>query len=134
MGFFTVRRRRCQESCRNLAALRRLLASLYPHWQVIISYVSEGSGGNGERLAFLYDSTRFQPLVLSERTCCPRSGNDLHRQFARTPYTASFARAGVEFTLDSVHILRGKNPAERLPEITAFAQWMHDGAGRPHAR
>lgn len=38
----------------------------------------------------------------------------------------------MEFTLDSVHILRGKNPAERLPEITAFAQWMHDGAGRPH--
>lgn len=73
-GFFTVRRRRCQESCRNLAALRRLLASLYPHWQVIISYVSEGSGGNGERLAFLYDSTRFQPSGLVGENVLPPIG------------------------------------------------------------
>jgi hypothetical protein len=26
----------------------------------------------------------------------------------------------------------GKNPAERLPEITAFAEWIHDWAGRPN--
>ncbi|MDF9749056.1 hypothetical protein [Arthrobacter sp. ES3-54] len=32
-------------------------------------------------------------------------GDDPQRQFARTPYTASFSRAGVEFTLASVHIL-----------------------------
>ena len=50
-----------QESRRNPAALKRLLASLGPHWQVIISDVTEGAAGNGERLAFLYDSTRVQP-------------------------------------------------------------------------
>lgn len=38
----------------------------------------------------------------------------------------------MEFTLASVHILWGKNPAGRLPEITAFAQWMHDWAVRPN--
>ena len=58
-------------------------------------------------------------------------GDDPQRQFARTPYTASFTRAGAEFTLASVHVLWGKKPAERLPEITAFAQWMHDWAVWP---
>jgi hypothetical protein len=62
----------------------------------------------------------------------PPIGDDPQRQFARTPYTASFARAGVKFSLASVHILWGKNPAERLPEITAFAQWMHYWAVRPN--
>ncbi|SDK94090.1 hypothetical protein SAMN04487916_104168 [Arthrobacter sp. ov407] len=38
----------------------------------------------------------------------------------------------MEFTLASVHILWGKNPAERLPEITAFAEWMHDWVVRPN--
>ena len=50
-----------QESRRNALALKRLMADLGPHWQVIISDVTEGSAGNGERLAFLYDSTRVQP-------------------------------------------------------------------------
>jgi hypothetical protein len=31
-----------------------------------------------------------------------------------------------------VYVLWGKNAAERLPEVTAFAQWMRDWADRPH--
>ena len=30
-----------------------------------------------------------------------------------------------------MHILWGNKPADRLPEITAFAQWMRDWADRP---
>jgi exonuclease III len=121
-----------QESRRNPLALKRLLANLGPHWQVIISDVAEGAAGNGERLAFLYDSARVQPSGLVGEIVLPPIGEEPQRQFARTPYTASFSRAGVEFTLASVHILWGKNPAERLPEITAFAKWMHDWAVRPN--
>ncbi|MET3206256.1 UNVERIFIED_ORG: endonuclease/exonuclease/phosphatase family metal-dependent hydrolase [Arthrobacter sp. UYEF13] len=121
-----------QESRRNPAALKRLLAGLGPDWRVIISDATEGSSGNGERIAFLYDSTRVQPSGLVGEIVLPPIGDDPARQFARTPFTASFARAGVEFTLASVHILWGKNAAERLPEITAFAHWMHDWAVRPN--
>lgn len=111
-----------QESRRNPAALKRLLSSPGPDWGAIISDVTEGAVGNGERLAFLYNSTRVQPSGLVGELVLPPIGEDPQRQFARTPYTASLSRAGVEFTLASVHILWGKNPAERLPEITAFAQ------------
>ncbi|AOT04342.1 hypothetical protein [Arthrobacter sp. U41] len=121
-----------QESRRKPVALKRLMATLGPHWQVIISDVTEGSAGNGERLAFLYESNRVQPSGLVGEIVLTPLGDDPKRQFARTPYTASFSRAGVEFTLASVHILWGKKPAERLPEITAFAQWMRDWAVRPN--
>ncbi|XAS69918.1 endonuclease/exonuclease/phosphatase family protein (plasmid) [Micrococcaceae bacterium Sec5.7] len=121
-----------QESRRNPKALKHLLATLGPQWQVIISDVTEGSAGNGERLAFLYDSERVQPSGLVGEIVLPPIGDDPARQFARTPYTASFTRAGVEFTLASVHVLWGKSPTERLPEITAFAQWMREWAVRPN--
>lgn len=63
-----------QDFRRNTAALKRLWPSSAPGWQVIVFDVTEGGAGNGERLAFLYDST---------------------------PYTASFTRGRVEFTLAS---------------------------------
>lgn len=121
-----------QESRRNPKALKHLLANLGPHWQVIISDVTEGSAGNGERLAFLYDGQRVRPSGLVGEIVLPSVGDDPQRQFARTPYTASFTRDGTEFILASVHVLWGKSPAERLPEITAFAQWMRDWAVRPN--
>lgn len=121
-----------QESRRNPAALKRLLDNLGPDWRIIISDATEGVAGNGERLAFLYDRARVQPAGLVGEIVLPPIGEEPQRQFARTPYTASFTRAGVEFTLASVHILWGANPAERLPEIAAFAEWMHDWAVRPN--
>ena len=39
-----------QESRRNPAALKQLLSSLGPHWEVIVSDATEGAAGNGERL------------------------------------------------------------------------------------
>nr|WP_104140636.1 endonuclease/exonuclease/phosphatase family protein [Arthrobacter sp. ZGTC131] len=121
-----------QEPRRNPKALKHLLATLGPEWQVIISDVTEGSAGNGERLAYVYDSRRVQPSGLVGEMVLPPIGDDPQRQFARTPYTASFTWNGVEFTLASVHVLWGRNAAERLHEITAFAQWMRDWADRPN--
>jgi hypothetical protein len=119
-----------QEFRRNPAALKRLLGSLGSDWKVILSDVTEGAAGNGERIAFLYNTTKVQPGLVGE-IVLPSIGNDPQRQFALTPYTASFSRGGVEFTLASVHIFWGTNPAERLPEVTAFAKWMHDWVVRP---
>lgn len=45
-----------QEASRNPKALKHLLATLGPEWQAVVSDVTEGSAGNGERLAFLYNS------------------------------------------------------------------------------
>ena len=120
-----------QESRRNPQALKRLLATLGPRWRAIVSDVTEGGAGNGERLSYLYDTERVQPSGLVGEIVLPPDDNP-QRQFARTPYTASFSRAGTEFTLASVHVIWGKNPAERMPEITAFVQWMRGWAVRPN--
>ncbi|MEC5182458.1 endonuclease/exonuclease/phosphatase family protein [Arthrobacter sp. CG_A4] len=119
-----------QEIRRSTQALKFLLERLGPNWRVIASDVTEGAAGNGERLAFLYRGDRVQPSGLVGEIVLPPVGEYPQRQFARTPYVAGFSRAGIEFTLASVHVLWGKNAAERLPEVTAFAQWMRAWADR----
>jgi endonuclease/exonuclease/phosphatase family metal-dependent hydrolase len=121
-----------QEARRSTKALRFLLQTLGPAWKVIASDVTEGSAGNGERLAFLYDTDRLQPSGLVGEIVLPPIEADPARQFARSPYFAGFSRSGTEFTLASVHVLWGRNAAGRLPEVTAFAQWMRDWADRPN--
>src|SRR5688500_18520858 len=74
--------------------------------------------------------TGVQPSGLVGEVVLPPIGDDPARQFARTPYFAGFSRNGTEFTLASVHVLWGKNAAERLPEVTTFAQWMRAWADR----
>ncbi|MEV0251823.1 endonuclease/exonuclease/phosphatase family protein [Nocardia sp. NPDC050712] len=122
-----------QEVQRNTTALRFLLTQLGPDWRAIVSDVSEGDNdGNGERLAYLYDTTRVQPSGLVGEIVLPPAAGDPGRQFVRTPYASSFTRAGIEFILTTVHILWGANPRDRLPEITAFAHWMRDWNDRPN--
>jgi exonuclease III len=120
-----------QEVRRETEALRFLLARLGPDWKVITSDVTEGDEGNGERLSFIYDSTRVQPSGLVGEIVLPSTVTEPARQFARTPYAASFTREGVEFILTSVHIIWGKNVTERTPELKRFAKWMRDWADRP---
>lgn len=120
-----------QEVRRNTTALRFLLKQLGEAWRVIVSDVTEGGPGNGERLTYLYDSTCVQPAGLVGEIVLPATVNGPVEQFARTPYAASFVRGSAEFTLTTLHIIWGSNPVARLPEITAFAQWMRRWADRP---
>jgi exonuclease III len=120
-----------QEVRRETEALRFLLSRLGPDWRVITSDVTEGDEGNGERLTFIFDSTRVHPSGLVGEIVLPSSVSDPERQFARTPYAASFSREGTEFILTSVHIIWGKNVNERIPELTRFATWMRGWADRP---
>lgn len=120
-----------QESRRESSALFAVLSLLGPDYRVIASDVTEGGPGNGERLAYVYDSTRVQPSGLVGEIVLPDEAEGPARQFARTPYAAGFVRHGVEFILTTVHVIWGNKPADRLPEITAFARWMRSWADRP---
>lgn len=120
-----------QEVRRETEALRFLLGRLGPNWKVITSDVTEGDEGNGERLSFVYDSTRVQPSGLVGEIVLPSTVTEPTKQFARSPYAASFRRGDLEFILTSVHIIWGKNVAERIPELTKFANWMRAWADRP---
>jgi exonuclease III len=119
-----------QEVRRATRALLAVLEVLGPRWEVIASDVTEGSAGNGERLSFLYDSSRVRPSGLVGEIVLPPDADGPADQFARTPYVASFHRKHVEFVLATVHVVWGKRPADRLPEVTAFAEWMRTWARR----
>lgn len=126
--------RRCdvvalQEVRREPAALRFLLATLGPTWRLIVSDVTEGDAGNDERLAFVYDTRRVQPSGLVGELVLPDSAGNPVRQFARSPYAAGFLRGSTEFILTTVHVLWADG-TQRLPEITAFAEWMEAWAKR----
>ena len=95
----------------------------------VVSDVTEGDPGNDERLAFVYNSDRVQPSGLVGELVLPEEAGNPVRQFARSPYAAAFVRGKTEFILTTVHVLWA-NPAQRLPEITAFAEWMEAWAKR----
>lgn len=120
-----------QEVRRNTTALRFLMQRLGPSWRVITSDVTAGDAGNGERLTFVYDSERVQPSGLVGEIVLPDAVDAPARQFARSPYAASFTTRDVEIVLTTVHIIWGTNAKARLPEITAFARWMRAWADRP---
>ena len=96
-----------QEVRRNTTALQFLLELLGDAWRVVVSDVTEGGPGNGERLTFLYDSSRVQPSGLVGELVLPAKVEGPAEQFARTPYAASFVRGSVEFTLTTVHVIWG---------------------------
>jgi hypothetical protein len=75
-----------QEIRRNTAAARFLLQRLGPDWRMIISDVTEGDAGNGERLSFFYRHDRVQPSgLVGETVLPPGPSGDPARQFARGP-------------------------------------------------
>jgi len=121
---------------RNLEALRLLMQVLGPDWGFIVSDTVEGDPGNSERLAFVFDLRRVRPSGLAGEIVLPEQefGSAealINRQFARTPYTVSFTGAGQGFTLVSLHILWGDNPAQRTPELRRIAQWLFEHADDP---
>ena len=119
-----------QEAKDNLKALRHLLKALGPSWGLSLTDVTEGAPGNGERMAFLFDTRRVVPSGLACEIVVPQEQLDrvdpdaLRRQFARTPYAVSFRSGGKTFVLVTLHVLYGEDEQERLPELTAIAEWL----------
>lgn len=127
-----------QEVTENLKALRHLfkLPVFRANWGFIMTDVTRGSAGNGERLAFLFDKRKISLSGLASELVIPEdqlqhpdiSEGALQRQFARTPYAVSFHTAGTTFILVTLHVLFGHKAAERAPELRAIAEWMANWA------
>lgn len=122
-----------QESRGNLKALRTVMKVLGPDWGFILTDVTEGSAGNDERLAFIFDTRRVKPSGLAAEIVIPAevlTQGELKQQFARTPYAVSFLSAGQTFILVTLHLIYGKSAADRTPELAAIAKWLSDWADR----
>lgn len=123
-----------QEVRANIKALRHMLKCLGSNWGLILTDVTKGSPGNGERLAFLFDRRRVNLSGLASELVVPLEQlddirpNALEKQFARTPYAVSFFSEGTTFILVTLHVLYGKRAAERVKELTAIAEWLSDWA------
>jgi hypothetical protein len=115
-----------QEVKRDTTGIRMLLDNfLGSHWGLIISDVSGGSGGNTERLAYIYDQRRVQPSGLAgEIVLPPTETGDPADQFARTPYIVGFKSGDESFSLLTAHIKYGQIPEDRLPELKALAKYI----------
>lgn len=121
-----------QEVRGNLRCLRRMMHMLGNHWGMSLTDITRGRPGNDERMAYLFDSRKLQLSGLACELVVPdeqlsRIGPDaLERQFARTPYAVSFRSGSKTFILVTLHVLYGKNAAERKPELLAISQWLAD--------
>jgi hypothetical protein len=64
-----------QEVRDNLKALRHMLHVLGPRWGLSLTDVTKGAPGNGERMAFLFDTRRVLPSGLAASSSSPRSSS-----------------------------------------------------------
>lgn len=129
-----------QEARENLKALRHTLKVLGPDWGLILTDVNPPPKGNGERLAFVFDTRRVKPSGLAAELVVPddwiREGKiaagALREQFVRTPYAVSFVSAAQTFILVTLHVIYGEadRPEVREPELRAIAEWLDRWAGR----
>ncbi|MGE5249609.1 MAG: endonuclease/exonuclease/phosphatase family protein [Bacteroidota bacterium] len=115
-----------QEVKADTSGIRMLVHDfLGPEWEVIMSDVSAGSGGNTERLSFIYDTRRVLPSGLAGEIVLPPTpqGNPMV-QFDRTPYIVGFQSKQEKFALLTAHIKYGKIPADRIDELKSLAKYV----------
>lgn len=126
-----------QEVRRDLRALKTLMSHLGSDWEYLVTDTTEGTRGNNERLAFVYDRRKVRFTGIAAELVLPPIRRDgvliPANQVARTPFTASFRSGWVSFELTTVHIIYGESTAvspERVEEIGAVAQLLAARGGK----
>lgn len=123
-----------QEVKANIRALRDTLKVLGEDWAMILTDVNEGDVGNGERMAYIFDTRRLHlsglagELVVPQKWSRKLSANVLDEQFVRSPYAVSFKTNDQTFILVTLHIFYGKKSSDRLKELKGIAQWLSNWA------
>ena len=119
-----------QEVKSNLRALRHTLKLLGNHYSLILTDVNRGNVGNGERMAYIFDTRRVQlsglacELVVPDEWKTSISESSLKEQFVRSPYAVSFRSNSSTFILVTLHILYGARSSDRINELKGIAEWM----------
>ena len=125
-----------QEVGGDLRALRDMMRFLGESWSFLMTDITLGSVGGGERMAFVFDTERVQPSGLACELVVPPEWleeigeNALGDQFARTPYAVSFRAGTTTFILVALHVYYGDDSEDRIPELQAIARWMAAWARR----
>ena len=116
-----------QEVNRDMKQLEDLMDILGYPWTYICTDVTEGSGGNQERMAFIYDKSKVSFRNIAGEIVLPRTqliGRE--KQFARTPFLASFQSGWFKFNLCTVHLYYGSEDStemsRRIAEIKGITK------------
>lgn len=117
-----------QEVKGDLGPLDRLRKLLGPNWEYFVSDVSTHTGGNNERVAFMYNKDRvFFRRLIGELVVDPDDLEDAD-QLARSPFFAAFQADWFRFCLCSTHIIFGGDSAAekkmRADEIEAITKML----------
>ena len=124
-----------QEVGAHLGALNKLRARLGSTWKFVVSDVIEGSAGNQERLAFLFDRRKIRFSGVAGEIVIPpirdKKGKTIApaNQLARTPTIVGFEAGWFRFMLSTVHIIWGQAVVEhpgRVAEIKALAEFLKE--------
>lgn len=121
-----------QEICNSLDALNNVIYLLGSSYDYIVTDVTEGTGGNHERLGFIYDTSKVKfkgiagELVLPSKMQIIQDEEQL--QFSRTPFMCSFQAEWFKFVFSTVHIYfgqpSGKKFERRIKEIDKVAKFL----------
>ena len=121
-----------QEICDDLGPLKGVMRILGREYDHIVTDITEGPGGNVERLGFIFDKSKvwFQgvagELVLPDSMQIVDEGKK--RQFARTPFMCLFQSGWFKFFFSTVHIYFGKASGpkyeRRVKEIGEVAKFL----------
>ena len=119
-----------QEVRDNLNALDRVRQIMGSHWDFLVTDVTEGPSGNGERLTFLYNTHKVRHTGLAGEIVLPQPKNGKSVvQFARSPFVCGFQAHWCKFSLCTVHIYYGKSVSvdqRRKDEIENLAKFFQD--------
>lgn len=129
-----------QEINRDLGPLLDLMAILGPEWDYIVTDANEGRSGNGERMAFLYNTAAVYFRKIAGEVVLPQgqtivgtesgaeADGDGTGQFARTPFLVAFGSGWFRFSLCTVHIYygteSGRGLRQRINEIRELVQFF----------
>lgn len=121
-----------QEICDDIAPLDKLMRLLGGHYDYIVTDVTEGPSGSGERLGYIFDKNKVSFQGIAGELVLPASlqvvDEGKNRQFARTPFMCSFQAGWFKFLLSTVHIYYGekKGPKyeRRVKEVDAVAKFL----------
>lgn len=123
-----------QEVNRNLDALEDLMKILGDNWSYLITDTTEGTPGNDERLAFVYDNRKVKHSGLAGELVIPpiEVKKGVYKpalQLYRTPFICGFTAGWCDFMLATVHIQWGDSKADpepRIEEIEKVAKFLKD--------
>jgi len=112
----------------------KMMEILGPTWCYIATDVTEGSGGNSERMAYVYDKSKVLFRNIAGEIVLPKKAEIDDEQFARTPYMVKFQSGWCRLVLNTVHLYYGADTGakleRRVKEIDKIAEFL---AGRAEA-